>query len=192
MIIPWDKFEQVLDAKHDKSWERYCADWPEIRDRYDVTAALVEGSKALDIGCGEGSLAYILAYILGSRYIKITGVDASITMIERAKELFGNLAHFQQEYAENLPFENGEFNTVILGQTLEHVNNLQDTVREALRCLKPGGRLIVNVPATDKTPHGNHLRVFATCEEMMSLFDGIEWQGYGRMYYYWFAWGKKL
>lgn len=178
------RFEVILESKHDLSWERYQENWPELRDRYDMTATLVRGLKVLDIGCAQGLLGHLLP-----PQFEYVGIDASQTMVKRARALFGLDA--RQAYAESLPFETGEFDTVVMGQVLEHVLDAEAAAREALRVLK--GRLIVNVPATDTEPHGNHLRVFLTPEEMMGLFKReIHWMGWGRVHHYWYAWGEKV
>ncbi|MBX2997540.1 MAG: class I SAM-dependent methyltransferase [Caldilineaceae bacterium] len=45
-----------------------------------------------------------------------------------------------------LPFAEGYFDTVLLTSVLEHIANPQDLLHEVYRLLKPGGRLIANVP----------------------------------------------
>ena len=52
-------------------------------------------------------------------------------------------------------------------------------------------RLIVNVPCDDQEPHGNHLHVFESLEELLSLFPGIAWEGRGILHRFYFAWGIK-
>lgn len=47
---------------------------------------------------------------------------------------------------EKTSFDDGEFDTVSLGQILEHVINPERLLDEATRVLKPGGTLIASVP----------------------------------------------
>jgi SAM-dependent methyltransferase len=49
-------------------------------------------------------------------------------------------------YAGALPFRNGSFHTVLCTSVLEHVDNAEEAVREIVRILRPGGRLLVTVP----------------------------------------------
>jgi ubiquinone/menaquinone biosynthesis C-methylase UbiE len=185
--VTQEAHEALLKSKHDKSVVRYLAGWPHVVDRYNITAALVQGPRVLDVGCGE----CLLARLLLENHI-INGVDACGEMVEKAKAFVGEYASIQIGYAECLPYEDGEFDTVVLGQTLEHVRNVSKAIKEALRVLKVGGRVIVNVPADDVVPHGNHLHVFESAKDMMLQFDHrIQWEGWGTIHNYYNAWGKK-
>ncbi len=79
-----------------------------------------------------------------------------------------------------------------MGQVLEHVYDEGVVAHEALRVLRPGGRLIANVPADDDEPHGNHVRVYENERALMDLFgDEVTWGGWGRLRRFWHAWGEK-
>ena len=97
-----------------------------------------QGATALDVGCGGGLLAEEFA-ALGCR---VTGVDPSTESLETAR------AHARSrgldiEYAEGtgeqLPFADESFDVVYCCDVLEHVNDLQRTLDESARVLKPGG-----------------------------------------------------
>jgi len=185
--VSYEAHQALLKSKQDESVTRYLAGWPHVVDRYNVTAALVQGLRVLDVGCGE----CLLARLLLENHI-INGVDANEDMVNRARAFTGEYASIHVAYAESLPFDDGKFDTVVLGQTLEHVRDVHKAISEALRVLKVEGRIIVNVPADDVTPHGNHLHVFESAEDMMLQFDGrIDWEGWGRIHNYYNAWGKK-
>lgn len=186
------EFMAIVNSKHDESWQRYHAGWPDLVDRYDVTAALVRGPDVIDIGCGE----CLLAKLLKERRPDVkhyVGIDASDEMIRRARAVFADSIVTVQGYAEDLHFNFGAFDTVVLGQVLEHVKDPLGVTMEAVRVLKKGGRIIVSVPADERAPHGNHLRVYHSQAEMMIPFGlAIDWQGEGRLHGYWFAWGERL
>lgn len=55
-------------------------------------------------------------------------------------------AEFVMGKIEQMPFEDASFDTVVTTDVLEHVLHLDDTIRELLRVLKPGGHLIARVP----------------------------------------------
>lgn len=192
LTVTTETHKALLAAKNDASWERYYSgDYPELTDRYDVTVALVRGISILDIGCAEGLLLHLLQQRRPETK-RLVGLDASRVMIGKARFNLGDRAELYHSYSEELPFDNSEFDTVVLGQTLEHVRKVEPVAAEAIRVLKPGGRLIVNVPADERRPHGNHLHVFRSVTEMVLPFGmAIDWQGEGRLHCYWFAWGDK-
>jgi len=185
---------RLAEGKMDASWERYWDGRIDLIDRYGVTVALVCGDSLLDIGCGQFLLASLL-HNAGKLTMRLAGVDISPGELEAARKLHGfnerNIEFYQQD-AEDLKFKNDEFDIVVLGQTLEHVRYPDCAADEALRVLRQGGRLIVNVPNDDERPRGNHLHVFHELGDMLNLFgDAISWQGKGEMHNFWFAWGEK-
>jgi ubiquinone/menaquinone biosynthesis C-methylase UbiE len=179
-----DKHDCLQQSKRDLSWQRYEDGWPDIVDRYNVTAALVR-DDVLDVGCGQCLLGRLLPS--AGRYV---GLDSWDEMLAEASER--GAFEIRLGEAEKLPFADGEFDCVVLGQVLEHVYDADKSVSEALRVLRHGGRLIVNVPADDAEPHGLHVRVFRSVDEMKALFgEAVNWEGEGRLHRYWFAWGEK-
>lgn len=179
----------LLRTKYDASWERYFGGWIDVVDRYNVTVSLTKGPRVLDIGCGEGLLGHLLADKKGIE--TITGVDACEEMVFVAMSHVGAFVELYATEAEDMPFERNKFDTVVLGQVLEHVIDVDKVVNESLRVLKPGGRLIVNVPCDDIEPHGNHLHVFDSLQELLEIFPGITWEGEGILHRFYFAWGMK-
>ncbi len=63
--------------------------------------------------------------------------------------------------AESLPFRNESFNFILASHVLEHVSNLQNSMKEIHRILKPGGILEARVPTGLKTIYNPfHVRSF--------------------------------
>jgi 2-polyprenyl-6-hydroxyphenyl methylase/3-demethylubiquinone-9 3-methyltransferase len=91
------------------------------------------GAQLLDVGCGGGLLA---PHVRGYRHV---GVDLSEAGLAVAAE------HGIQPVradAADLPFADATFDVVVAGEILEHVTDLDETVAEALRVLKPGGTFV--------------------------------------------------
>jgi ubiquinone/menaquinone biosynthesis C-methylase UbiE len=87
------------------------------------------GDRVLDIGCGSGNHLLLLSR-LG---LDISGLDASSHMIQRAKERLGNRCTLKLGIAEDLPFDDNEFDYAILIHTLEFLDDSLPAIREAGR-----------------------------------------------------------
>jgi ubiquinone/menaquinone biosynthesis C-methylase UbiE len=87
------------------------------------------GERVLDIGCGGG---YHLEFMsrLG---LDVTGIDASPYMINLAAERLGNRCSLNRGMAEDLPYEDNEFDLAVLINTLEFLDDPLAALREAGR-----------------------------------------------------------
>lgn len=90
----------------------------------------------LDLGCGDG----LFAKITFNDPIDV-GFDVSEEVLKEAKE---SQAYKELKIASNnrLPFPDESFSTVISNCTLEHIKELDQTLAEVGRVLKPQGRFI--------------------------------------------------
>lgn len=95
------------------------------------------GKKILDIGCATGEYCKKLSEI----GFKCTGVDINPEYILKAKQK-GIDAHIMD--GETLDFPNNSFDTVILFEVLEHVNNPKIVLKEAKRVA--GKNVLISVP----------------------------------------------
>lgn len=94
----------------------------------------------LDLGCGTGALMSRL-----EQTMKPVGLDYSVLAVEFCKER--GLHDLIQGDAEKLPFQNDSFDAVVSLDTLEHVEHDDLAMKEIFRILRPGGVLVMNVPA---------------------------------------------
>lgn len=98
--------------------------------------------RILDVGCGDG----VLATRLAKDGAQVTGVDASADMIaagRRRAKAAGVDVDLVEGDAGGLPFPAGHFDCVVSVATLCFVDDPCPTIREMVRVLKPGGRLIL-------------------------------------------------
>ncbi len=121
-----------------------------IHELIVAKAALPSGSKALDVGCGSGSLAIKLAKA-GST---VTGVDSWGQDWEYSKDLCEDNARiervsdrtaFDNQSGASLRFDDGGFDAVVSCLTFHEITDVErktDGVAEALRVLRPGGRFV--------------------------------------------------
>ena len=106
-------------------------------------AHLLPPAEVVDIGCGEGYLTIEVA-----RWARrVIAVDRSATVLARAKALAArrratNIA-FKRGELERLPLDGGSVDVALLCQALHHATDPSHAVAEAVRVLRPGGRLLV-------------------------------------------------
>ena len=105
--------------------------------------APLAGRVVLDIGCGIGT--YVRKF--EQRGASAFGVDIEF---ERLREGVGaqHAAPLQlaQAVSECNPFPDNTFDMVLLHEVIEHVQDDRQTVAEAVRIVRPGGRVIIFAP----------------------------------------------
>ena len=109
---------------------------------FDAIAAQLP-RHVLEVGGGEGELAERVLKELGAEVI---GIDQSEAMVEiqRGKGIDARVGD-----ATRLPFADGEFDLAIAAWMLYHVPDLDRTVAELARVLRPGGVLVAVTNALD-------------------------------------------
>lgn len=132
------------------------------------------GERVLDLGCGDGTFAAALAQA-GAR---TTGADVAEAALTRARERHPGPDYVRIEPHGPWPFEDGAFDAVWAGETIEHVADTERWVDEVRRVLRPGGRLLVTTPAVGPLvrarrapdPRGQHLRFYTrrTLRELLA------------------------
>jgi ArsR family transcriptional regulator len=126
--------------------------------------------RFLDIGCGVGVAALLYGRLHRGRSV---GADLSGERLEWARRearRHRSAARFVRARAERLPFPRSSFDTVYLGQILEHLDAVEAALDEADRVLTPAGRLVISVPDRDLVPSPAHVRVF-DAEALRALFE---------------------
>lgn len=125
---------------------------------YTDLSVLFENRDVLDIGCGAGGKTVYYAS-LGARHVHgvdvVPGYEKEFNALA-AKKGLQERTSFVLADASGLPFTDAAFDTIIMNDAMEHVDNPEDVLRECQRVLKPGGRLYVNFPPYYH-PYGAHL-----------------------------------
>ena len=104
----------------------------------------LESSKCprlLDIGCGTGIILKILEEF-GSAW----GMELSLQALKflREREVYKVV---RGNANESLPFKDGTFSGITCLDVLEHLHNDSGLLRDMIRICKPGGRILITVPA---------------------------------------------
>ena len=109
------------------------------------------GARVIDIGCGEGKFTRALTAL----FSEVHGVDVKADKIAEAQaaaKAEGVDVDFRVASGQALPFADAYFDTVVFSNSLHHMPDPKLALAEALRALKPGGRLYVMEPV----PAGNY------------------------------------
>jgi ubiquinone/menaquinone biosynthesis C-methylase UbiE len=127
-----------------------------------IDAASVQRDQhVLDVGCGTGYLARLLARAVGPGG-RVVGIDPSASMVEYAARKADGASNLKLQLgtAESLPFPSEQFDVVVTSLMLHHLpEDLRvPALREMYRVLRPGGTLLV---AEAQMPRHRTLRLLA-------------------------------
>lgn len=109
------------------------------------------GSRLLEIGCGAGNLL-LQAIVAGSYPVALDLSMQALTFVRSRLEEAISGAESPIGYActqavgESIPLADNSFDCVLLSEVIEHLEEPQVSIREAVRVLCPGGRLLITTP----------------------------------------------
>jgi ubiquinone/menaquinone biosynthesis C-methylase UbiE len=131
--------------------------WERLRSLHvserDVEGALIELlglenlESVLDAGTGTGRMLELLA----PHVTRGVGVDVSQEMLSIARDRLKDAPHCQLRLGDvyRLPFPDQDFDVALFHQVLHYLDDPPAALREALRVLRPGGRILI----VDFAPH---------------------------------------
>lgn len=99
-------------------------------------------SSLLDVGCGTGEMLRLISETYPK--IKLTGVDISPNMLDKAKSKIGNIANLIISDSEKLPFDDNSFELVMCNDSFHHYPSPLNVLSEFNRVLKPKGILLIS------------------------------------------------
>lgn len=109
---------------------------------------IFKGKRVLDMGCGaSGKSLYYVS--IGAE--QVVGVDV-VPHYKAEAEAFARELGYADRFtfllgdALNLSLPENRFDVVIMNDFMEHIYDPEGALKEALRVLKPGGRIFVNFP----------------------------------------------
>ena len=142
-------------------WTAETAD--QAQASHDLVEKLLESIEdksgtILDVACGLGASSRdLLKYYPPD---KVTGINISEVQLARARENAPGV-NFLQMDAAHLRFENDSFDNILCVEAIFHFRTRERFLKEALRVLKPGGRLVTSDilgPRFPLRPKANRLK----------------------------------
>ncbi|ANS27444.1 class I SAM-dependent methyltransferase [Rhodococcus opacus] len=152
-VLYHDWEAETYDEKWSISYDERCIDY--ARGRFDAVAGdqPLPYERALELGCGTG---FFLLNLMQGGVAKTGSVtDLSPGMVKvalRNAEGLGLSVDGRVADAETIPYEDGTFDLVVGHAVLHHIPDVEQSLREVLRVLKPGGRFVF---AGEPTTIGN-------------------------------------
>jgi len=128
----YDLLNDILSFGIHKKWRRKSV----------LLASPDNSSKVLDIACGTGDFAFEFERFTPN----IIGIDFCREMLEIARQKASkrnSSVQFIQGDALNLPFEDATFDIVSIGFGIRNVDNVNKSLSEMHRVLKPSGKAVI-------------------------------------------------
>lgn len=142
-------------AKSEAFFDTAAGQWDRMRaelfggrsELLPLLGLLDAGWTVADLGTGTGQLTHAIAPFVA----RVIAVDASPAMIRTARVRLAGVENVEirRGELESLPIEDGVLDAAFMVLVLPYLADPAATIREAVRALKPGGRLLI----TDLMPH---------------------------------------
>jgi ubiquinone/menaquinone biosynthesis C-methylase UbiE len=151
--------QEVIGMAQREYWQMHGGSPPENYERYLVPAmfgpwaadlvdlvAPRQGERVLDVGCGTGAVARLVAQRVGTAG-RVVGLDINPGMLAVARSASpeGVPVEWHEAGAEAMPFPGEAFDLVLCQMGIQFFSSRPAALREMHRVLAPGGRLALNV-----------------------------------------------
>lgn len=142
----YNLMNRVMTAGQDQRWRRFVI----------KKAALPQNGKLLDLATGTGDIAF--EALRAQPGAEVVGADFALPMMHVGQKLtLGSEVEWTGADALALPFKDAIFDAVVSGYLVRNVIDIRQTLREQMRTLKPGGRVVI---LDSSPPKHNLLRPF--------------------------------
>jgi len=154
-----EKREEMYSENYDHSTIDVAESFYGILQQLRISALLKESEgSVLDVGCADFPL---LSWFAETRKSLVVGVDVVIP--PKILEAKSQRCNFVNGVAEYLPFRRNSFDTVVMGEVIEHIIDLQKVIAEACRFSR--FKIFLSTPNRISNPLAkfspDHLRSFS-------------------------------
>jgi SAM-dependent methyltransferase len=138
--------------------------------KYFERTIIPAGAMILDLGCGFGGRTIAFQRAIGGSYAGLD-IDSSIVAhaLRFARSMGSDNSWFAPGVGESLPFRSNSFDLVMCYDVLEHVQDVEKTLAEVYRVLKPSGLFLAVFPPYYH-PTGAHLEGYVSRMPYANLF----------------------
>ena len=156
----YDLMNRIMTMGQDQRWRRFVV----------KQAGLTPGARVLDLASGTGDIAFEV--LRKQPDADVIAGDFSLGMLHQGKtRKGGDRLRWVACDAMTLPFADASFDAVTFGYLLRNVEDIDVALKECLRVLKPGGRVV----CLDTMPPQGITAPFARayCKVMLPLLGRI-------------------
>jgi len=145
-VLYHDWEAESYDDKWSISYDKRCVDY--ARDLFDATVPTEElrnlpYDRALELGCGSGFFLLNLIQAGVARRGSVTDLSPGMVKVAtRNGENLGLEIDGRVADAEGIPYDDDTFDLVVGHAVLHHIPDVELSLREVVRVLKPGGRFV--------------------------------------------------
>ena len=138
-------FKKIKFSQEDKDTPLYYSLASRTRIPY-LLDSLPPAGEALDLGCGIGFFTSIMA----EKSAQVFALDIDKSSLAKARSLCKKQnIEFISAGAEKIPLPDDSIDFLVCSETLEHVDDLEKTLKEIKRVCKNGSKFFFTVPSTD-------------------------------------------
>ena len=146
----YDFLNRFLSGGIDRYWRKRA-----IRELRSLGKKGGDRGEILDVATGTGDMAILLTRQLPD--VRVTGIDISTGMLDVGREKvnrlrMGRRITLQTGDSEALEFTAGDFDAITVAFGVRNFENLEKGLKEMLRVLAPGGKLVVLEFSQPRTP----------------------------------------